>query len=209
MTWNVHGEVMVTAEPMGQCGPSPGRPRTCPGRMSRTSQLIDFKRIYSIRPGRPGHRARIHVCVRRRRQVRACADVRVFARDVFTWPSGRKLKRIMESITCDVRGDVRDMGVPDGLAPAPSNIRNQMPVLAEYLQVLASQLGREHVDLMVRASVDMRQAFDRDDYAGVREVYRRGHGWIDATESGYCLGVPAEFMRQFARRHREARHGTH
>ena len=77
-----------------------------------------------------------------------------------------------------------------------------MPVLASQLQQLAAQLGRESVNLQVRASMDIRKAYDLDDFRGVSRVYRRGHGWIAAIEGDACLGVPDEYMAAFARRHR-------
>jgi hypothetical protein len=115
----------------------------------------------------------------------------------------------METTACDVQHDVRMVDGADGLPPLPRSIKEQMPVLAEWLQHLAGQLGRDHVDRMVRASVDLRRAYDRDDYQAVQEVYRRGHGWIDSTEGGFCIGVPADRMKEFAQRHREARRGAY
>lgn len=115
----------------------------------------------------------------------------------------------METTACDVQHDVRMVDEADGLPPLPRSIKEQMPVLAGWLQELAGQLGRDHVDRMVRASVDLRKAFDRDDYEAVQEVYRRGHGWIDSTEGGFCMGVPADRMKEFAKKHREARRGAY
>lgn len=111
----------------------------------------------------------------------------------------------MESTTCNVRDNDRDKTTrPDvaGLGPVPSDIKAQMPVLAWMLRNLADQLGRESVQQQLKASVDLRAAFDADDYRGVNAVYRRGHGWIDAEEGGFCVGVPAGVMQAFARRHR-------
>jgi len=110
----------------------------------------------------------------------------------------------MKSTTCDVRDNDRDVDVVDGLPPMPASIKNQMPKLATLLQSLAAQLGRDSVQLQLKASMDLRRAFDADDYRAVSEVYRRGHGWVAATENGFCIGVPAPAMQEFARRHREA-----
>lgn len=117
----------------------------------------------------------------------------------------------MESTTSDVQQDVQQFSVVDGggLPPAPTSIKEQMPLLAEFLRDLASKYSRDAVGRMVQASVDLRKAYDRDDYQGVREVYQRGCGWIDGIEGGYCLGVPAEAMRTFAQRHRGGHHGAH
>jgi hypothetical protein len=108
----------------------------------------------------------------------------------------------MESITCNVRENVRDEIQTDGLPPVPSSIKEQMPLLAAMMQDLSSQLGRESVQLQLQASMDLRKAFDADDYRQVSEIYRRGHGWIDWQEKGYCIGVPAAAMKHFAQRHR-------
>lgn len=111
----------------------------------------------------------------------------------------------METTSYTVQQAVQEVGDLDGLAPKPTSIKTQMPILADYLQQLAANLGREHVDRMVRASLDLRRGYDQDDYRAVQEVYRRGHGWIDSTEGGFCLGVPADKMREFAQRHRSNR----
>ena len=108
----------------------------------------------------------------------------------------------MESTACNVRDDARDAMVPDGLPPIPTNIKEQMPELAEMLQRLSVQLGRDSIQLQLKASIDLRRAFDADDYDAVRAVYRRGHGWIDWQENGYCIGVPEWAMRTFAQHHR-------
>ncbi len=108
----------------------------------------------------------------------------------------------METMTCDVQHPVRDLDVLDGLPPAPTSIKDQMPDLAAFLQSLAANIGRDHVQLQLKASIDLRRAFLSDDYAAVREVYRRGHGWVYWEERGYCMGVPAGRMIEFARRHR-------
>ena len=110
----------------------------------------------------------------------------------------------MESTACDVRDNDRDIDVMDGLLPVPSSIKGQMPKLAGMLRNLSNQLGRESVQRQLKASVDLRAAFDADDYQAVKSIYRRGHGWIDAQEDGFCVGVPELAMRDFARRHREA-----
>lgn len=108
----------------------------------------------------------------------------------------------METKGCAVQHAVRGLDVVDGLPPVPSSIKDQMPDLAAFLQSLAANIGRELVQRQLKASVDLRTAFRLDDYAAVREVYRRGHGWVYWEENGYCVGVPAERMAQFARRHR-------
>jgi hypothetical protein len=108
----------------------------------------------------------------------------------------------MKSITCNVRDNDRDERVVDGLLPVPSSIKDQMPLLAAMLQTLSAQLGRDHVQLQLKASIDLRKAFDSDDYRAVSAVYRRGHGWIDWQENGYCIGVPKPAMQAFAQKHR-------
>lgn len=77
-----------------------------------------------------------------------------------------------------------------------------MPKLAAMLQHLSANMGRESVQNQLKASMDLRRRFDANDYVGVNEVYRRGHGWIDWQEAGYCIGVPKAAMQAFAKRHR-------
>lgn len=108
----------------------------------------------------------------------------------------------METNSCDGQHHGQQVDVVAGLLPVPNSIKDQMPVLAGLLQDLAANLGRESVQLQVRASIDLRRAFDADDYAGVSAVYRRGVGWIDAQENGFCVGVPAAAMQAFTKRHR-------
>lgn len=111
----------------------------------------------------------------------------------------------MESTTCDVQHNVRQLDVVDGLPIQPNNIKEQMPVLAQQLQSLAANVGRESVQRMLKASMDLRAAFDANDYRAVNEVFKRGHGWVAAQENGFCVGVPENVMRDFAKRHRRAR----
>lgn len=108
----------------------------------------------------------------------------------------------MESTTCDVRESVRDKKNADVLPPVPASIKDQMPLLAATLQNLSAQLGRESIQLQLKASLDLRKAFDADDYRAVNAIYRRGHGWIDCQEGGFCIGVPKAAMQAFAKRHR-------
>ncbi len=108
----------------------------------------------------------------------------------------------MESTACDVRDNDRDIGVPDGLLPVPVSIKDSMPELAAMLKSLVEQIGRDAVQLQLKASIDLRRAFDADDYRAVNEVYRRGHGWISCREAGFDIGVPAPAMQAFAQRHR-------
>ena len=108
----------------------------------------------------------------------------------------------METTTCAVQHGVQQVDVVDGLLPMPASIKAQMPELAALLQSLAANIGREAVQKQLQASVDLRRAFDADDYKAVRAVYRRGDGWVDATENGFQVGVPAAAMQTFARRHR-------
>jgi hypothetical protein len=96
----------------------------------------------------------------------------------------------------------QQVDVVAGLAPLPTNIKDQMPVLAGLLQKVAVSMGRESINLQIRASMDLRRAYDADDYRGVSAVYRRGHGWINAQENGFCLGVPDAAMKAFVKRHR-------
>jgi hypothetical protein len=77
-----------------------------------------------------------------------------------------------------------------------------MPLLAAMLQDLSAQLGRESIQAQLKASMDLRKAFDADDYQAVNAIYRRGHGWIDWQEAGFCIGVPSAAMQAFAKRHR-------
>jgi len=111
----------------------------------------------------------------------------------------------METTSCDVHHHGQQVDVMDGIPPAPSSIKVQMPELAKYLQDIAAQMGRETVALQVKATVDLRNAFDQDNYRAVNLVYRRGHGWVSWGENGFYFGVPEDAMRAFARRHREAR----
>jgi hypothetical protein len=108
----------------------------------------------------------------------------------------------MESTTCDGQHHDRNSDEVAGLKPQPTNIKEQMPQLATMLQDFSGQFGRERVQLQVKASIDLRRAFDADDYEAVRAVYRRGHGWIDWEENGFCIGVPGWAMKAFAKRHR-------
>lgn len=122
-----------------------------------------------------------------------------------SWTSSKERNTVMESTTCDVQQAVQHTEALDGLPkllPSPTSIKAQMPLLAAQLQQLAAQMGREFVDLQVRASMDIRAAYDKDDRWAVSAVYRRGHGWISSIEGGACLGVPDEYMRAFVRRHR-------
>jgi hypothetical protein len=114
----------------------------------------------------------------------------------------------MESITYAVQDAVQlteELDGMDKLAPMPSSIKDQMPVNAQTLQELATNMGREFVAVMVKASIDLRKAYDRDDRAAVSEVYARGNGWITSIEGGYQLGVPDAHMSAFAKRHRGQR----
>lgn len=108
----------------------------------------------------------------------------------------------METTTCDVHHHDHQSAEVDGLLPPPSNIKLQMPGLAAQLQFLAGNLGRESVTLQLKASLDLRKAYDADDYKAVSAIYKRGHGWIDWEEGGYCVGVPKRAMQAFAKRHR-------
>lgn len=108
----------------------------------------------------------------------------------------------METTTCAVHHHGQHLDVVDGLPPVPTNIKEQMPQLATMLQDLAAQLGRERMHQLVKASMDIRRAYDADDYRAVSAVYARGHGWTNWQEGGYCLGVPNEAMAAFAKKHR-------
>jgi hypothetical protein len=108
----------------------------------------------------------------------------------------------METTTCAVHQHGQHVDVVDDLLPPPTNIKEQMPGLAAMLQFLAGNIGRESVTLQLKASMDLREAYDADDYRAVNEIYRRGHGWIDWEESGYCVGVPKRAMAAFAAKHR-------
>ena len=111
----------------------------------------------------------------------------------------------MESITYAVQDAVQlteELDGMDALLPMPSSIKEQMPANAQTLQELASSMGRESVAAMVKASIDLRKAYDRNDRAAVSKVYTRGHGLITSTEGGHQLGVPDAHMSAFAKRHR-------
>lgn len=112
----------------------------------------------------------------------------------------------MESTACAVRRSVQlteELDGLDGLGPMPPNIRDLMPELAAMLRSLAAQIGDTGVQTMLRASIDLRRAYDADDYRAVAEVYGRRQGWLTWAEGGYQVGVPSEHMAAFARRHRE------
>lgn len=108
----------------------------------------------------------------------------------------------METTTCTVQHYDQHVDGVDELLPPPTNIKEQMPSLAAQLQWLSGNLGRESITLQLKASIDLRKAYDADDYRAVSAVYKRGHGWIDWEEDGYCVGVPKRFMQAFAARHR-------
>jgi hypothetical protein len=132
-------------------------------------------------------------------QGRARAYVRATR---FFWTSGRKEEKLMETTTCAVQHHGQQLDGVDGLLPPPTNIKEQMPQLASTLQWLSGNLGRESVVRQLKASMDLRKAYDADDYRAVNAVYKRGHGWIDCEEGGFCVGVPRRFMEAFAKRHR-------
>lgn len=114
----------------------------------------------------------------------------------------------MESITYAVQKTVQLTEVLDGLdalPPMPTTIKDQMPCIAGFLQQLAANMGREHVAAQVKASIDLRKAYDRDDFAAVSEVYARKQGWVTCTEGGFQLGIPDLHMSAFAKRHRSNR----
>ena len=114
----------------------------------------------------------------------------------------------MQSTTYAVQESTQDLKKLDGvdaLMPMPTSIKEQMPGIASFLQELAANMGRGHVAAMVKASVDLRKAYDRDDFAAVSEVYSRKHGWVTCLEGGYQLGVPDAQMSAFAKRHRSNR----
>jgi len=108
----------------------------------------------------------------------------------------------MESIAYTGQHTGQQVDVVAGLAPMPTSIKDQMPILAKMLQDLAGNMGRESVQLQLKASMDLRRAYDADDYKAVSAVYRRGDGWVTAEENGFCVGVPDAVMKAFAHRHR-------
>ncbi len=108
----------------------------------------------------------------------------------------------METTTCTVQHHGQHPDGVDGLLPPPTSIKDQMPQLAAMLQNLSSQLGRDNVQRLVKASMDLRKAYDADDYREVSKVYARGHGWTNWEEGGYSLGVPNAAMQAFAKKHR-------
>lgn len=119
----------------------------------------------------------------------------------------------MNSTTCDVQDDVQYTARLDGLdalPPVPTSIKEQMPNMAATLQGIAGYMGREFVGAMVKASMDLRRAYEADDYPAASQVYARKDGWIACCESGFQLGVPEGHMKAFARRHRNgAADGAH
>lgn len=111
----------------------------------------------------------------------------------------------MESTACDVHHHDRHVDVVDVIPPAPTSIKDQMPGLANVLQQLAANMGREFVQKMVKASVELRAAYEADDFQAVNALYRSGSGWLAVAENGYFMGVPESAMKAFALRHRRAR----
>ena len=110
----------------------------------------------------------------------------------------------MESTACDVHHRDRQVDVVDVIPPAPTSIKDQMPGLANVLRQLADNMGRDFVQKMVKASVDLRAAYEADDYQAVNCLYRSGTGWLAVEENGYFIGVPEASMKAFAQRHRRA-----
>lgn len=111
----------------------------------------------------------------------------------------------MRSTTYAVQDDVQLTEQLDGLAalpPVPVSIKEQMPGIAGFLQELAANMGREHVAGLVKASIELRRAYDRDDFRAVGAAYGSGRGWVTCCEAGYQLGVPEIHMAAFAKRHR-------
>lgn len=91
---------------------------------------------------------------------------------------------------------------------APTDIRAQMPGLAQHLEALAEVLGLDRVRAMVRTAVALRNAVDTDDFDCVNALFRAhaaqtGRVWW--REAGYELGVSDSEMAAFAARHRAAR----
>ena len=111
----------------------------------------------------------------------------------------------MKSTSCAVQDDVQEteklVGL-DALPPVPTSIKEQMPDMAAMLQSISGYMGREFVGAMVKASMDLRRAYDADDFRAASQVYARKDGWIAGYESGYQLGVPEGHMKAFAKRHR-------
>lgn len=111
----------------------------------------------------------------------------------------------MNSTTCDVQNDVQHTAMLDGLdalPPVPTSIKDQMPNMAAMLQSIAGYMGREFVEVMVKASMDLRRAYEADDFRAASLIYARKDGWIACCESGFQLGVPEAHMKAFAKRHR-------
>lgn len=95
---------------------------------------------------------------------------------------------------------------------APTDIRAQMPGLAQHLRALVGVLGEDAVRAMVRTAVALRNAVDADDYECVNALFRAhaaqtGRVWW--REAGYELGVGDAEMHAFAERHRAARRAAH
>lgn len=91
---------------------------------------------------------------------------------------------------------------------SPTDIRTQMPGLAQHLEALAAVLGLDRVRAMVRTAVALRNAVNADDFDCVNALFRAhapqtGRVWW--REGGYELGVSDEDMAAFAARHRAAR----
>ena len=117
----------------------------------------------------------------------------------------------MKSTSYAVHQSVHQPKVVDGMAESgrigavPKSIKAEMPVLAGVLQDLEAGMGAQFVAGLVRTAMEIRRAFDADDFRAVSAVYARRAGWINASEGGYQLGVPEADMRAFAARHRKAR----
>lgn len=119
----------------------------------------------------------------------------------------------MKSTTCNVQDDVQKTELLDGLdmlPPVPASIKDEMPNMAAMLQSISGYMGREFVAAMVKASMDLRRAYDSNDFRAASQVYARKDGWIACGESGFQLGVPDAYMKAFANRHRKGfNYGAH
>ena len=175
------------------------------GRVLWTSQVIDFIEEIPIRPRRPRHLfSCMCACLRTRAQGQAQGRTHACATR-YHEHFGRIERKLMKSTTYAVQHAVQQTETLDGLdvlLPMPTSIKEQMPVIAEYLQQLAANMDRDFVGVTVKASIDLRRAYDADDFAAVSAVYARKNGWITCEEGGFQLGVPDAHMAAFAQRHR-------
>lgn len=112
----------------------------------------------------------------------------------------------MTAMQLDIDKRPRNLEVP--LLPEPTNSRVQMPFLAESLQKMVVEVGREAVQEMWRNGKALRKAYDAGDAATVWRICASGQGIAAATENGYQFGVPTAQRAAMLRQHRAKRYGA-